>query len=158
MKKYAFLLTALAAVACNWFSEAENSGANPRAEAAVPSDTTGAFSVARALEHLGEKKQWVKGYVVGGNLSSSATGIRFEPPFTVDTHLAIADTATVALKASCLSVQLPSGAVRDSFNLVDHPELLGVRVYMQGDLVNAYYGIPGLKNVTQILLASPVQR
>ncbi|MBP5398119.1 MAG: hypothetical protein J6Y32_05795 [Bacteroidales bacterium] len=151
MKKYAFLLTALAAVACNWFSEAENSGANAKAEIAEPSDTTGALSVARAREHLGEKKQWVKGYIVGGNLSSSATGIRFEPPFTSDTNLAIADTVTVVLKSSCLSVQLPSGELRETANLVDHPQLLGTRVYILGDIVEAYYGIPGLKNVTKIL-------
>lgn len=151
MKKYALLLTALAAVACNWFSDAENPGANAQTDADASADTTGAFSVIQARDHLGEKKQWVKGYVVGGNLSSSATGIRFEPPFTADTHLAIADTAVVALKASCLSVQLPSGALREAVNLVDHPDLLGTRVYIQGDIVEAYYGIPGLKNVVQIL-------
>ena len=88
---------------------------------------------------------------MGGNLSSSATGIRFEPPFTSDTNLAIADTVTVVLKSSCLSVQLPSGELRETANLVDHPQLLGTRVYILGDIVEAYYGIPGLKNVTKIL-------
>ena len=48
-------------------------------------------------------------------------------------------------------MQLPSGELRETANLVDHPQLLGTRVYILGDIVEAYYGIPGLKNVTKIL-------
>jgi hypothetical protein len=52
------------------------------------------------------------------------------------------------VKSSCLSVNLPSGSIRDDLNLADNPSLLGRRVYLRGDIVEAYYGIPGLKNVT----------
>ena len=51
-------------------------------------------------------------------------------------------------KQTCLSVQLPSGSIRDALNLVDNPALLGKKVQIRGDIVESYYGIPGLKNLT----------
>ena len=45
-------------------------------------------------------------------------------------------------------MQLPTGSIRDELNLVDHPELLGRKVSLKGDIVEAYYGIPGIKNIT----------
>ena len=36
-------------------------------------------------------------------------------------------------------------SVWDALNLQDHPDLVGEKVYLKGDLVSAYYGIPGLK-------------
>ena len=39
--------------------------------------------------------------------------------------------------------------MRDALNLVDHPGLLGKKVYLKGDLQEAYYGIPGIKNLTE---------
>ena len=151
MKKFLFFLMLLCAAGCDWLAEPEGSSAKAPAGESAAWDTTGAYTVEQARSHVGEKKVAVKGYVVGGNLSSSATGISFEGPFTAATNLAIADTLTVASKASCLSVQLPAGAVRDSVNLVDHPDMLGRRVYFLSDIVPAYYGITGLKNVTQVL-------
>jgi hypothetical protein len=49
----------------------------------------------------------------------------------------------------CLSVQLPSGELRDDLNLVDNPGLLGRKVCLKGDIVEAYYGIPGIKNISE---------
>ena len=51
-----------------------------------------------------------------------------------------------------MSMQLPAGDVREALNLVDNPENLGRRLYVKGDLVEAYYGIPGIKNVTEFEL------
>ena len=52
-------------------------------------------------------------------------------------------------KSECLSVQLPSGDIRDALNLVDNPHLLGRKVCLRGDIVEAYYGIPGIKNISE---------
>jgi hypothetical protein len=49
-------------------------------------------------------------------------------------------------------VQLPSGDLRDVLNLVDNPGLLGTKVYLKGDIVEAYYGIPGIKNISEYRL------
>ena len=47
----------------------------------------------------------------------------------------------------CLSVQLSSGELRDALNLVDNPNILGRKICLRGDIVAAYYGLPGMKNL-----------
>lgn len=111
-----------------------------------------AYGVPQAREHAGEKGVWVCGFIVGGDLSSSKNGISFEPPFQSSTNLALAARSSVTDKASCLSVKLVKGEFRDRLNLVDHPELLGRKVFLKGDLIEAYYGIPGLQNITECIV------
>ena len=48
-------------------------------------------------------------------------------------------------KEACIAVELPSGKVRNALNLVDHPELIGRRVSVKGNLVEKYFGTLGLK-------------
>ena len=48
-----------------------------------------------------------------------------------------------------MSVQLPAGELRDDLNLVDNPHLLGRKICLKGNIVEAYYGIPGMKNVSE---------
>jgi hypothetical protein len=48
-----------------------------------------------------------------------------------------------------MSVQLPSGNFREDLNLVDNPQLLGRKICVRGDVVEAYYGIPGIKNMSE---------
>ncbi len=110
-------------------------------------DISNAMSVSEAKSNVGKSGVWVYGYIVGGDLSSSASGISFTPPFSSATNLAIAEKSSVTEKSSCMSVQLPSGKVRDALNLVDHPDLLGTQVYLKGDIEASYFGIVGLKNV-----------
>jgi len=98
-------------------------------------------------EHIGEKDIWVMGYIVGGDLSSSSMSLT--PPFRSMTNLAIAHSPFVVEKDSCVSVQLPKGAIRDSLNLVSNPERLWKQVYIKGDIVDAYFGIHGIKNVSE---------
>jgi len=107
-----------------------------------------AFSVSEAKAHIGEEDVWVYGYIVGGDLSSSGTKMNTSPPFESDTHLTIAERSSVKDKASCLSVELRKGKIRDALNLKDNPELLGTQVFLCGNIVEAYYGIPGLKAVS----------
>lgn len=108
-----------------------------------------AYGAAQVKDHAGEKAVWVTGYIVGGDLSSSKNGIKFEGPFESMTNIAIAARSSVTEKSSCVSVQLVKGEMRDALNLVDHPGLLGKKVYLKGDLQEAYYGIPGIKNLTE---------
>lgn len=105
-----------------------------------------AYSVAEAKKHTGEEDVWVYGYIVGGDLSSKSCS--FTAPFTSKTNLVIASKSSCKDKASCLSVQLPKGSIRDALNLVDNPELLGRQLFIKGDLVESYYGIPGIQNLS----------
>ena len=107
-----------------------------------------AWDVATAAAHPGDTA-WVWGYIVGGDLSSSS--IRFEPPFTKNSNLAIAASAYERNRANCFSVELSKAAIRAELNLVDHPENLGRKVYLYG-IVSTYFSLPGLKSVTTSFL------
>jgi hypothetical protein len=110
-----------------------------------------AYSVAQAADHIGEDEIWVFGYIVGGDLSSAGTTVKTSK-FTKATHLAIAARSSVTTKASCIAVELPKGPIRDALNLVDHPDLVGTRVYLKGSLVTSYFGTTGLKAVSDYVL------
>ena len=121
----------------------------PGEELSPGSDPGHALSIIQATASAGLTGVWVKGYIVGGDLTSAGSSMNTGPVFTKDTHLAIASRSSVLDKASCLSVELKKGPVRDALNLVGNPELLGRCVYVKGDIVESYYGIPGVKNVTE---------
>jgi len=118
------------------------------------SSKASAYGVGQAKEHAGEKGVWVCGYIVGGDMSSSKNGISFEGPFSSLTNIAIAARSSVTDKSSCMSVQLKDGTIRDALNLVDNPSNLGVKVYLKGDIVSSYYGVPGMQNLTECSFGS----
>lgn len=111
-----------------------------------------AYGISQAKEHLGESAVWVTGFIVGGDLSSTKNGVSFAAPFESRTNLVIAARSSVTEKASCLSVQLLKGKIRDDLNLVDHPELLGRKVFLKGNLVSSYYGIPGIQGISEYII------
>ncbi|MCD8313737.1 MAG: DUF6359 domain-containing protein [Bacteroidales bacterium] len=111
-------------------------------------DASTAMSVSEAKSNVGQSGVWVYGYIVGGDLTSSASGISFSAPFSSTTNIAIAAKASVSDKASCLSVQLPSGDVRSALNLVENPSLLGHQVYLKGDITASYFNLVGIKNIS----------
>ena len=127
----------------NWTFEDFTLGGNGK----TGSDTSKAMNVQTAKENTGEEDVWVYGYIVGGDLSSSKCS--FTAPFSSRTNIVIADKSTVKDKSLCLSVQLAKGDIRDALNLVDHPENLGRQIFLKGDIVESYYGIPGLQNLTE---------
>lgn len=108
-----------------------------------------AMGIAEAKASVGRKGVWVLGFIVGGDLSSSGSAMTTEPPFSKDTHLAIAARSSTREKASCMSVELKKGDMRDALNLVSNPGLVRRAVYLKGEIVEAYFGIPGIKNVTE---------
>lgn len=105
-----------------------------------------AYTISQARDAVGRKDVWVAGYIVGGDLSKS--NVSFQGPFKSASNLAIGPRATTTTRESCLSVELKSGAVRDALNLVSHPDLLGRFVYLKGDIDPSYFGLTGIKNVT----------
>ena len=104
-----------------------------------------ALTVSQALASVGEEGVWVNGYIVGGDLTSSSAS--FEAPFSSRTNIILGPRSSTSSRSSCLSVSLPAGEIRDDINLVDNPHLLGRQVCVKGDIVEAYYGMPGLKNL-----------
>lgn len=113
-------------------------------------DSSSALTVSQAQASIGTEEVWVCGYIVGGDLTSASAS--FTAPFKSRTNIVIGPKSSTASKASCLSVQLPTGKFRDALNLVDNSSLLGKKVYLKGDIVEAYYGIPGIKNISDYKL------
>ncbi len=111
------------------------------------SDSSDALTVSEARDAIGEEDVWVCGYIVGGDLSSSSAS--FEGPFSSKTNLLLGPRSSTTDKDACLSVQLNSGDIRDALNLVENPNMLGRKILLKGNIVEAYYGIPGIKNITE---------
>lgn len=110
----------------------------------APSD---ALTVSQALASAGCTDVWVCGYIVGGDLTSSKAS--FSAPFSSRTNLVLGPRSSTVDRTACLSVQLPAGELRDALNLVDRPDLLGTKVYLRGDIVDSYYGMTGVKNISE---------
>lgn len=105
------------------------------------------YNVAAASANQG-KSAFVKGYIVGYAVSGASTSFAFSSDTcTQHTNLLIADTKTETNPANCLTVQLPSGAVRNALNLRDNKGNLSKEVLLYGSL-EAYFQQPGLKNVS----------
>lgn len=130
----------------NWLSDSFIIGDGDSGQEG-PSD---AYSVAALSGHIGEKAVWVYGYIVGGDLTAAGKSVKTSD-ITKNTHLALADRASVTAKASCCAVELPSGPVRDALNLVDHPGLIGTRVWVKGNVTERYFGTIGLKGTNEYL-------
>ena len=126
-----------------WMTEYYTIGNNSEGGASAAN----ALSVAEAKKNAGMTEVWVYGYIVGGDLSSSRCS--FKAPFSSKTNLAIATKASCTDKASCLSVQLAKGNIRDEINLVDHPQYVGRQIFLKGDIVSSYYGITGIQSLTE---------
>ena len=118
--------------------------------AGAGSDEDNAMTVAQARMAPGEEDVWVCGYIVGGDLTSASAS--FSAPFESRTNILLGPRSSTVDKSACISVQLPQGDVRESLNLVDNPGLLGSRVCLKGDVVEAYYGVPGMKNTSDYVI------
>ena len=128
-----------------WLSEDYDLGGNGGG-----ADISSSYSVTQARNHIGAKNVWICGYIVGGDLT--AKNCSFTPPFTSRTNLALSSKQNCTDRNVCLSVQLAKGDVRDALNLVDHEDLLGRKVYVKGNIVESYYGLPGIQEITEYAL------
>lgn len=132
----------------NWRSDAlEINAGSGSADTGKGTSKETALSVSEAVRRVGETDLWVYGFIVGGDLSSS--NCNFDLPIESRTNIAIAEKSSCTDKDDCMSVQLRSGSIRDALNLVDNPGLMGRKVYLKGDIVEAYYGIPGIQSISE---------
>lgn len=102
------------------------------------------FTVAQAMKNVGAEGVWVSGYIVGGDLTSASAS--FNLPFKSKSNILLGPRSSTSERDACLSVQLPDGKVREALNLVDNPQMLRKRIKIKGDLVEPYFGMPGIKN------------
>lgn len=113
-------------------------------------DSDNALTVSQARESSGREDVWVNGSIAGGDLTS--TSASYSGPFKSSSNLLLASRSQTSSRDYCISVQLPAGKIREILNLVSNPDMLGREVCLNGDIVESYFGIPGLKNVSDFVL------
>ncbi|MCD7971250.1 MAG: DUF6359 domain-containing protein [Candidatus Azobacteroides sp.] len=110
-----------------------------------PYTVIGAKSNQGAAENNNYK--WVTGYVVGVyETGSSPFTPSFTAPFSTVSNLLLADSPDVTELANCLTVQIPTGTIRDDLSPVNNPSILKQKIAVQGSL-ETYFSIPGIKNL-----------
>lgn len=134
---------------CNLLGPAPSSGPE---EESIESIAAKAIEIPQASGNVGVKGTWVKGYIIGGDLTTR--NISFAPPFSAASNIAIGISPDTKERSECLSVSLPQGRIRNALNLVTNPGLLGRECYLQGEIVPSYFGMIGIKNLTDFRLAA----
>ena len=118
-----------------------------------------------ALNNTSKGPHYVKGFIIGQvNGASISSGLDTEAPFEGSTNSdgSVATQGTNLMIASAqgetttiVPVALPKGELRDEFNLVEHPEMLGAEILICGSL-EKYFGVAGIKSPSSITLLSEV--
>ena len=142
-------------------------GTTPPTPPTPPTDLVGAGTADNpytvedviALNNTLTGTHYVKGYIIGQvNGPSISSGLDTEAPFVGSTNSdgTVATQGTNLMIASAqgetttiVPVELPKGELRDAFNLVENPDMLGVEVLICGELIK-YFGVPGIKKPTSI--------
>lgn len=109
----------------------------------VPQGSTGATIPGRA-------EAWVSGYIVGWIDTNNGNAIMLTSEGAAATNMVLAASpdATLDDKSYMMSVQLPSGGIRDALNLQSNPDNLGKEVTLKGALGDKYCGIYGIKSTS----------
>ena len=89
---------------------------------------------------------WVKGIINDKTATNGSNGIIGEAATAVNGNIILKDE-----EGNKIPVALPSGDVRTALNIVDTPANIGKSVKVFGSLEN-YYGVPGVKNVSDHVL------
>ena len=96
---------------------------------------------------------WVTGYIVGCVNTTETVFVcndqtaAFAAPFETQNNLLLAPTPDCTDYTKCISLQLPSGTVRNGLNLNQNPDNLGREVTVRG-YIDKYLGIPGMRSLT----------
>ena len=94
---------------------------------------------------LGRRSVRVKGYIVGA-CSKSISQAEWSAPFTWTQAILLADRKGERDAGKVMSVKLKSERMRQIFNLVEHPENQGRKLWVYGEK-QTYLGISGISDV-----------
>lgn len=87
----------------------------------------------------------VEGYVVG--TYSNGPSVNSNPPFTVDTNFAIADSPTERDISKMMPVQVPTSVPRSTFGLLSNPSLYQSKVRINNGTLSQYFTSKGIRSV-----------
>lgn len=92
------------------------------------------YTISQVAAKVGETGKWVTGYIVGSTTRTRAVGT----PSTE--NILLAATADETNEANCIPIDIASSAVKEYLDIVASPDLIGVKVKVQGDIVNNIFG------------------
>ncbi len=95
----------------------------------------------------GKAEAWVTGYIVGWFDTDNGNALMLDANGATAYNIALASSPDVTVddKASVMSIQLPTGGIRDALNLSNNPGNLGKEVSLKGALGDRYCGVYGMK-------------
>ncbi|MBD5195961.1 MAG: hypothetical protein HDS89_00705 [Bacteroidales bacterium] len=125
---------------------------NPGIHQGTWNDPMSCYQVALGTSVEGYTAIWVTGYIVGyvntdiASSCSDATAT-FTAPATVQTNILMADDPNETDWNNCISVQLPSGPVRNALNL-GNADNKGKQVTILGIIGSKYCSVYGVRSVS----------
>ena len=112
------------------------------------------YTVAEAQAIGYAENVWVKGYVVGTVKGSMKSGCQFDPPFSVESNVLLADTFPTDWW-HCMPVELPSGSMYQyALSLVENPDVCHEIRRIRGT-ISTYFYVPGIRAVTIVAAYHP---
>lgn len=98
---------------------------------------------------------WLSGYIVGYVSGTTISSAKFQTG-DKQSNILLADSPFETAPANCVPVQLstsPAAAntVRNALNLNDHPDNLGKKIKVFGNIVKGYMSTTGMKSTTKYL-------
>lgn len=152
---YSVLLASALSYTANTQAQEKGTEDNPYTVAEVQALST---------EEFPEDKVWVGGYVVGAMDNQGAGSMKLiewqiaigRHVVAVNTNIILADNPFITEDhlpvdgdlAQIIPVQLPDNSVRESLNLINHPEVMSGYVLVYGN-IGTYFSTNGVRNTTE---------
>lgn len=106
------------------------------------------YTVTQVLGGTTGNGVWVTGYIVGWISDKGMDSSVFSAEgATVNTNILLAASEDETDYKKCIPVQLPSGDIRTSLNLVSNPDVYKKQVSLKCN-IETYFLVPGLKSAT----------
>ena len=109
------------------------------------------YDVTAAIAAASGTGVYVKGFIVGSIDGKATTDAKFSAETATASNVLIAVSADETDITKCMPVQLPTGAVRTTLNLVDNAGNYKKEVTLYGN-IEKYFSVTGLKTVTYAIL------
>lgn len=110
----------------------------------TPVDDETVYSVEEFIEgNFGDKAVWVQGYIVGA-YKRSIKQAEWEPPFSYNTAILLADSPGETDPDKVISIQMVNKQMKENIALDSNPQNYGRQIAFLG-IKQKYLGIPGIK-------------
>lgn len=102
------------------------------------------YTVTEFIEgDFGDNQVWVHGYIVGA-CKRSIKQAEWEPPFTYNTAILLADSPEEADPKKVIAIQMTNKRMKEEIALATNPQNYGRHIAFLG-IKQKYLGIPGMK-------------